>query len=299
MSQRDPNDPPDLEVDPQPDPNQPPTAGPSADPPPQQTTPWNREQFRDEWMSTGTDLGRQNDVLRRYGISLDGAGRTTLPTGEVMDLRIGARSGQNLAGWTGVGPTAGPGGGGSGMGGSGTGGSGGGSNGFLDQVRAQLMQILQHSQQPIDPNDPNITRQMDAQNVTLEREREARRAAMAERMAANGMNSGGAGSGAFDQELASGFEDKGRQMAGLRAQLMNRATEQRMAQLQQALSLALQSGDQEAARGLQMTIAQMNADLARARMEQDQSQWNDSYGLQRLQFERLLNNDAVNAQTGQ
>ena len=69
------------------------------------TSPWSssqREQFKNEWMSTGTDVARQNALLAKHGLTPDAAGRVRLPTGETIDLRIGAKAGRNLAAWTGV-----------------------------------------------------------------------------------------------------------------------------------------------------------------------------------------------------
>lgn len=59
-----------------------------------------REQFRDAFQATGTDVNAQNALLQQYGLQADPAGRVRLPDGEVMDLRIGAKSGLNQAAWT-------------------------------------------------------------------------------------------------------------------------------------------------------------------------------------------------------
>jgi hypothetical protein len=64
---------------------------------------FNREQFRDAWMGTGNNKAAQDALLAQYGLTLDGAGRSRLPTGEVIDLRIGAKAGGTQAGWGGTG----------------------------------------------------------------------------------------------------------------------------------------------------------------------------------------------------
>lgn len=270
-------------------------------------SPYNREQFRDQWMATGTDTARQNALLAQYGLQADAAGRVALPTdvnghaAETLDLRIGAKSGQNLAGWTDIGMNGGNGGGtgynsGS-VGGNGSGGNGSGG-GYQDAVRAALLAQLQNMGKPIDPNDPTITTQLNAQSNLLERMRQQRRAASAERMAAQGLNSGGAGSGAFEQDLAAGFEDKAGQLAGIQGQLLSRANEQRIGQLQQALSLAVQSGDAEAARGIQMQIAQMQNAMQQAQLGQQARQWDDSFGLNAAQFRYMQDRDLAGYGTG-
>jgi len=301
MSQRDPNADPNIEELPKP-----PDEGAAAPAAPK-TMPYNREQFRDQWMQTGTDVGKQNALLGQYGLSADAAGRVALPqdvnghSAETLDLRIGAKSGQNLAGWTDVGMNGNSNGTGGSGGFNGTGGGTGGASGSSpqqDAIRAALMAQLQKMGQPIDPNDPTISTQLNASSNLLERQRQQRRAAMAERMAASGLNPGGAGSGAMDQEIAAGFEDKASQLSGIQGQLMARANEQRISQLQQALSLAVQSGDAQSARDLQLQIAQMQQSMEQARLGQSQSQWNDTYGLQsaRDQYER--DRDAARAKAG-
>lgn len=260
-------------------------------------TPWNREQFRDTWMATGNNLTRQNDVLKQYGITLDQAGRTTLPTGEQMDLRIGAKSGQNLAGWTGIGPTAGNGSGGDlgTMSGGGAMGSGGGT-GSLGDVRSMLMQILNRSQQPIDPNSAEVKAPLEAANLEAQRGLDAERKALAERLYAEG---GGSGTNELQQGMQQAQERTATGLAGIRAQLLQRAQEQRQSQLQQALALAVQSGDAQAAREIQMEMARMSNALGQAELGQRASQWNDQFGLNAAQFQYLRDRDLANAALGQ
>lgn len=138
------------------------------------TSPWNREAFRDAWMSTGTNVGQQNQLLQQYGLSPDAAGRVTLPGGDLMDLRYGAKAGINRAAWTGVGPTAGPNGGGNG-GGSGNGGSGSGTGAsHLDPRINQLYEMLLGRAQQgtaVNRDDPAVRAQADAYAANAERAR--------------------------------------------------------------------------------------------------------------------------------
>lgn len=266
--------------------------GPQATGTPQ--SPWNREQFRDAWMSTGTDVNRQNDLLGQYGLTLDKAGRTTLPSGEVMDLRIGANAGQNLAGWTGVPGGEAKYGQASGSIGSGGGGTGAGVSGgsFQDQIRQMLLQTLQGAQQPVDVNSAEIKAPYDAAAIDAQRGLDTERKLLAERLYAEG---NGSGSNELTQGLQQSAERVGSGLATLKGQLVQRAMQQKQAQLQQALALAVQSGDAEAARAIQMQIAQMDAGLRSAQLAQQASQWNDSFGLQGAQFAYLKDRDLANA----
>lgn len=273
-------------------------SGPRPTPPPVTAAPqpqFNREQFRDAWMSTGTDVNRQNELLNMHGLTADGAGRFTLPTGEVIDGRIGARAGINQAAWTGVGPTAGPGGesGGGGYGqtsGSIGGAGGSGAGGFMGSVREQLMKILQQSQQPVDANSDQIKVPMEAAQNEAQRQLEGEQKALAEAQYAQGR-------GSASNELTQGIQQSRERVAGslgnLRGQLLQRVAEQRMSQLQQALSLAVQSGDAEAARALQMQLAQMQNSLQRASLSEGARQFDLGLGERRRQFDDSFGLDAA------
>jgi hypothetical protein len=83
-----------------------PSAGPQNTgvvPPGQTKTPWDRNTFRDSWMGTGNNVGAQDALLKQYGLNISGNGTVTLPSGEQMDIRRGARAGDNTAQWMGVG----------------------------------------------------------------------------------------------------------------------------------------------------------------------------------------------------
>lgn len=262
--------------------------------------PFDREGFRDAWMSTGSDAARQNALLQQHGLTPDAAGRVRLPTGETIDLRLGARAGGTQATWTGVaggeskpgqagfgggGPLGGPG------GGPGGGGGAGGPQDFQGQLRARLLEQLTNLSKPISADDPTIAGELQAQERGLERNRQDRRAAMAERAAAQGLLSGGASSGAFDADLASGFEDKGQAMSGLRSQLFGRELQNRRGQLANMLGMALQSGDAEAARALQLQLGQMDNELRRLGLSEQARQFNDQFGLEGARFRAQQDRD--------
>ena len=149
---------------------------------------------------------------------------------------------------------------------------------FQDQIRARLMEQLRGLSQPVTAEDPVIAGQLQSQERGLERNRQDRRAAMAERMAASGLNSGGAGSGALESEIASGFEDKGEALSGLRSQLVGRELQSRRSQMAGLLQTALQSGDNDSARALQLQIAQMDDQIRRMQLTESGRQWDDRFG---------------------
>jgi hypothetical protein len=59
---------------------------------------------------------------------------------------------------------------------------------------------------------------------------------------------------------------------------MGAKDQQRVAQLTSLLNMAMQSGDAEMARALQMELAQIDASLRRDSLAQQSSQFNDTYG---------------------
>lgn len=201
-------------------------------------------------------------------------------------------------------------------------GGGGGVQGqdFQNQVRQMLLQQLQQLSQPVTADDPSIQGEMSAQSRLLERERVARRQAAAERAGAQGLLLGGQSSGAFEAEVASGFEDKGERLSGLQSQLFARELSSRRGQLAGLLQMAVQTGDNESARALQMQIALMDAELRKlgiqtqaglgyaglglqrdlgfAGLNQQQGIWNDRYGLDREWLLYQMNRDAARARGG-
>jgi hypothetical protein len=90
------------------------TAPPAA---PAGPTPYDRATAPGLWQATGNNVEAQNALLQQWGMApLSGNGTGTLPTGEQIDMRRGARSGDNTAQWMGVG--GGAAGGAGGLGGS-------------------------------------------------------------------------------------------------------------------------------------------------------------------------------------
>lgn len=271
-------------------------AAPTA--PTTQPAPFNREAYRSGWSGgSAADLAKYNagwsGVTTKNDVSM-------LPTGEAIDM-IGDVGGANNYGWTDAGsvvngqivprapaasqgaapatfaqPQAAP------------------QNDFQNSIRALLLQKLQEFGQPTSPNDPIIAGQTEAYRNERTRSAEAERAQMAERAAFQGLLSGGQSSGAFDTTVQGINEQAGQDVSGFKAQLMGRELENRRSQLASMLSLAVQSGDQESARSLQLQIAQMDQELRKMGLAQQGSQFNAQLGQQQSQF-----NDTFGAQQAQ
>lgn len=270
-----------------------PPAPPTAAPPP-----FDRTAFRDAI----NGAPNANDVLQRFGLTADKAGRVTLPTGEIMDVIRGAGAGGTTGQWMGVGEVHNgqasmyPPQGAAGPGASASGAVAPGS--FQEQIRQMLLKTMTAASAPTTADDPQIKAEMDAQRGVMDRQTAQQRAASAERAAFNGTLNGGQSSGAFDTELNGIQEDAGHALTGIQSQLFSRVTQQKQAQLQQALSLAVQTGDAESARAIQMQIAQMDAEIKRQTLAQQQSQFNDNYGLNVNDAQYTRDRDAARAKAG-
>lgn len=264
------------------------TAAPTTQP-----APFNRETYRQGWSGGSADqLKAYND---RFGVQTRGD-VSLLPTGEAIDM-ITDVGGKNGYGWTDAGdvvngqirarPQAAP---------SPVASSAAFAapaqaapqNDFQNQIRALLLQKLQEFGKPTDPNDPVIAGQTEAYRNERTRSAERERAQMAERAAFQGLLSGGQSSGAFDTTVQGINEEAGQDVSGFKAQLMGRELENRRSQLASMLSLAVQSGDQESARALQLQIAQMDAELRRLGLEQQGSQFNAQLGQQRYFYDDTM-----------
>ena len=281
------------------------TAPPSTPPGPAGRT-GDASGFGRAWLASG---GRTVDDLRafiaanpQYGAELFGSkGDKVRIGGRAFDAVIGAGAGGQGGSWYDI-SNAGPadprlndGIRGNARGGPAAGGQG---NVFTNQVRQLLLKQLQEMSKPVSADDPLIAGELQAQERLLERNRQARRESFAERAAMQGLLSGGQSSGAFDAEVASGFEDKGQALTGIQAQLFARELQGRRTQVAHLLNMALQSGDAESARALQLQLANMDNELRRYGLQQQQSQFNDQFGLQRSQFEYDMDRDAARATAG-
>lgn len=247
----------------------------------------------------GAYRGNLGDVVNRFNQATGSSARAVSGHDDQIDFGRGAQdvlqAGTNN--WW-LSPSSGPsspaGGGAAASTGAGGGaGAGAGAAGavspFQQQIRDLLMQQLGQLSRPVTADDPSIKGQMDAQSALAERVRQERRAAAAERAAADGLLNGGQGSGAFEADVASGYEDKGQKLSGLQADLFSREIQSRRDKVAQLLALATQSGDAESARALQLQIAQMDDVLRRMGLEQQGRQFDDQFGLSASQA--LYNRD--------
>lgn len=280
---------------PQPGPTAPtaPPAAPAATP-----QPFDRTAFRDA-INGAPDA---NAVLQQYGLTADKAGRTTLPTGEIMDVIQGAGAGGTKGQWMGVGemgangqasmyaPAVGAGGSASGA----LGGAMGG--GFQDLIRQQLLAKLQSANGPVDEHASEIAQPMQAAQLEASRGQDVERKALAERAYAQG--GGNPDQAAITQGVQQSAERNAVSLAGIKSQLISKVYEGKRQDAQQALQLAVQSGDAEAARQAQMQIAQMDNEIKRLGLSQQQSQFNDNYGLNVNDAQYQRDRDAARAKAG-
>lgn len=258
-------------------------AGPAQQPQSQRPIPaasaWNREVFRDAWMGTGTNVDQQNQLLQQYGLTPDAAGRVTLPGGDLMDLRYGAKAGINRAAWTGVGPTAGSGNGGSG----GAGGSGNGVGlGKLDpRVNSLYEMLLGRAQQGIDVNrdDPAVRAQADAYAANAERARRNYLADLAEK-------SGPLANLQGDERVTA--EQLGQSTGAFEAQLMAREMTARRDEIQQALQSMQGLLTTEQQMALQKELSLLDDATRRLQIDQQGRQFDATLGFQYESLDQQL-----------
>lgn len=265
------------------------------------TTPYDHSTFRDAWLGTGRDVGAQDNILKQYGIGAPSAnGTVTLPDGSIMDLRRGAKAGDNTAQWMGVGEThngqttmygQNP-----GVAGPGASANGSASSGFMDNIRAELLKRMQSASSPVDENATEIAQPFGAAKLEASRGLDEERKAMAERAYAQG--GGNVDQGALSQGIQQSMERNAVGLGGIKAQLIGKVYDAKMNDARQALQLAVQSGDAEAARQAQMQIAQLDAAIRRQGLDQSQSQWNDRYGLDKNDAQYQRDRDAARAKAG-
>jgi hypothetical protein len=165
---------------------------------------------------------------------------------------------------------------------------------FTDQVRARLMAQMDQVGQPVTGNDPAIAAAMEGARLESERGLEQSRKEQAERMYAEGSLN----SNALGQGLQQGRERAAGGLAGLKGDLMGREMTARRSQMATLLQQALQSGDNESARALQLKLSQMDNEIRKAEMAQAGQFHDDSYGLQKGQFTYEQDRDAARAKAG-
>lgn len=159
-----------------------------------------------------------------------------------------------------------------------------------DELRRRLLEMLQESVGEVDPNDPALVARRNAflrgQNRGLERQRNA----LAERNAAEGtLETGG-----FDTDVNQLYTEATGREADFEANLIGEEIQGQRARLQQAMALAAEMGDSEAARNLQLQIAEMDQELRRLGITSDTDlrrqalALQERLGLSDLELRRML-----------
>jgi hypothetical protein len=158
------------------------------------------------------------------------------------------------------------------------------ANDFLTQVRAAITGRLEKLSGDPSIKDPALAAQSSAFRQARDRGATQQRAQAAERAAANGTLQGGQSSGSFDTTIGGIAESAGQDIASNDAQLVWQEVQARRDEVQDLLSMALQSGDAESARDLQAELARMDAELRRQQMAQQHRQFITGLGEDRRQF---------------
>ena len=126
-----------------------------------------------------------------------------------------------------------------------------------NNLAQETLQNLLRQGDTFDPNNPAATAQRASFDRVNSRETGRARMAAAERRAASGQ----LGSGGFDADIAGAEQAQGDRASGFEAQLVTQELGAQRQKVQQALALAVQSGDQNAARQLQEKLGTLDLDL--------------------------------------
>jgi hypothetical protein len=237
---------------------------------------------------TPAQLAALAPKLAERGFTLAGTDSIRSPSGMVIDVIQGAKSGQNLAQWLqpnqggGAGASAGAGNAAAAGAGS-AGASAPGVSDWYSQIRALLMQRLGMAGQPVDQNAPEIADPLSAARDEVSRGQDLERKTLAERLYA----SGDLHSSTLPQQLQQSAERNATGLSQLRAGLISKEYTARRDELQNLLQLAMASGDAELARSIQMQIAQLQAAVNR-----------EGLGISVAQLQAQLNQNAYNAAAG-
>jgi len=123
------------------------------------------------------------------------------------------------------------------------------------------MQRLGQAGMPVDPNDPTIAATMSAARDEGTRSADTERARLAESLYAQG--GGGLETDAINQKIQQSGEKNAQGLSALKATLMQKELLSRRSELQNYMQMAMQSGDSESARQIQLQLADLEAELRR------------------------------------
>lgn len=149
-------------------------------------------------------------------------------------------------------------------------------NPLRDQILASLSEIIKQNSGPV--GDVSASPEAVAARGATQRASEFQRSAMAERLSAEGLGNqeGGAGSGAFDSEMAGIEQARGEDNMRYEAQLANQILTQRHDRLMSALQLGAGYLTDEQRLQLQDQLQQTQAALDIARMMLQNQQFYDN-----------------------
>lgn len=131
---------------------------------------------------------------------------------------------------------------------------------WRDSIRQIILNRLNADQNPVDENAPAILAAVNAAKDQATRQNTQERNDLAERLYAQG---GGLNTNAITNQIQQSNERTGTALGSLKAQLLYSAYKDRATELNHLLDLATQAGDTEAARQIQVTLANLQAALAR------------------------------------
>ena len=158
-------------------------------------------------------------------------------------------------------------------------------------LREAITRLMGRAEQPVGDmaGDPRAQQFAASRQSGAQRER----ARLAERLAAQGLNAGGQGSGAFDSSVAGINQQASRDIAGQQAGLVGEEMQARRQELISALQIASSVGARDQEAQLRLQLANMDEAFRRAQMAQQGSQFDDRFGLDRASQIALLDRDAI------
>lgn len=184
----------------------------------------------------------------------------------------------------------------------GTPGSGGAPGTPEAEANARLLELLGEKWGEVDPNSAAMRAQRDAFELSAQRGSARKRASMAERAAQRGaINSGG-----FDVGVEQILDDEASARTAMEGGLIERELQGQRQRLMQGIELAMQDGNQDAARQLQGELAKLdlqlkeylgkgNLGIGLLQAILNNQQFADSLGLDYAKLQQLMNQQAISA----
>lgn len=273
---------------------------PAASPKPTGT--YDRDKFVTGWRDSSfapTEQGFRDYLGQSQfgaGVQYTGGDKFTDPTGRMFDVigdfgtggakkRTGYTTDKRFADVTGSGKGKGK---VSTTGAPGAGAGATGANSFTSSIRDLIMEQLNGLKGTPSIDDPALAAQSNAYSRQSQRGVADQRAMLAERAAANGLLQGGQSSGGFDTAVQGVMENAAEDRAGHDARLVGNEIQQRRATMQGLLNMALASGDAESARALSLQLANLDAQLRREGMTQQNNQFNAGLNFDRYRYDDTM-----------